>query len=300
MIRLVTNRVATVFALLTTALSFGAPLAAAEPVDLELVLAVDISRSISAEEAALQRDGYIAALADPLVVKSVTSGSLGRIALTYVEWAGFDYYRTVVDWTVIDGRESAVDFVTQLVVAPIVSAQRTSISAAIENSVLLFDANDFQGARRIIDISGDGANNYGRPVVEARNIAVAAGVTVNGLPILRDWRGKPSAEEDSNLDSVSDLDLYYQYCVIGGPGAFIIAAKDFNTFADAINRKLVLEIAGAVPSTQLRAGRRYGGDQIAGGSGGSGASLHLVADREIPPCDIGEQKWRRFFGDRFK
>ena len=296
MVRLLTNEVIAVIALLGTALSFGAPLAAAEAVDLELVLAVDISRSISTEEAELQRQGYITALADPLVIKAVTSGDYGRIALTYVEWAGFDYYRTVVGWSVIDGHDSAVDFVTQLVVAPIVSAQRTSISAAIENSVLLFDANDFQGVRRIIDISGDGANNYGRPVIEARNLAVAAGITVNGLPILRDWRGEAAAMDDSNLDSVSDLDLYYQFCVIGGPGAFIIAAKDFNTFADAINRKLVLEIAGALPTSDFASWRLHGRDR----SGErSSAVLQLVAEREIPPCDIGEQKWRRFFGDRF-
>ena len=296
MVRLLTNEVIAVIALLGTALSFGAPLAAAEAVDIELVLAVDISRSISAEEAELQRQGYITALADPLVIKAVTSGDYGRIALTYVEWAGFDYYRTVVGWSVIDGHDSAVDFVTQLVVAPIVSAQRTSISAAIENSILLFDANDFQGVRRIIDISGDGANNYGRPVIEARNLAVAAGITVNGLPILRNWRGEAAAMEDSNLDSVSDLDLYYQFCVIGGPGAFIIAAKDFNTFADAINRKLVLEIAGALPTSDFASRRLHGRDR----SGErSSAVLQLVAEREIPPCDIGEQKWRRFFGDRF-
>ena len=295
--RLGNNKLISFAVLLAAALGLGSPLAAAEAVDLELVLAVDISRSITAEEAELQRQGYIAALADPLVIQAVTSGSLGRIALTYVEWAGFDYYRTVVDWSIIDGHDSAVDFVTQLVVAPIVSAQRTSISAAIENSVLLFDANDFQGARRIIDVSGDGANNYGRPVVEARNIAVAAGVTVNGLPILRDWRGEAAAKEDSNLDSVSDLDLYYQYCVIGGPGAFIIAVSDFDSFADAIKRKLVLEIAGATPVRQSVLGRSYGRDRS---HGQPTATLQLVAERQIPPCDIGEQKWRRFFNDRFE
>ncbi|MDP6718333.1 MAG: DUF1194 domain-containing protein [Pirellulaceae bacterium] len=264
-----TNTIVSFAALLVAALGFGSPLAATEAVDLELVLAVDISRSISAEEAELQRQGYIAALADPLVIKAVTSGSLGRIALTYVEWAGFDYYRTVVDWSIIDGHDSAVDFVTQLVVAPVVSAQRTSISAAIENSVLLFEANDIQGARRIIDVSGDGANNYGRPVVEARNIAVAAGVTVNGLPILRDWRGAAAAKEDSNLDSVSDLDLYYQFCVIGGPGAFIIAARDFDSFADAIKRKLVLEIAGATTSRHPASARSHWHNRSYGRSTGT-------------------------------
>ncbi len=294
--RLETRNLSIAVVLLATALGFGSPLAAAEAVDLELVLAVDISRSVNAEEAELQRQGYIAALGDPHVIRAITSGGLGRIALVYVEWAGFDYYRTVVDWTVIDGRDSAIDFVTQLVVAPIVSAQRTSISAAIENSVLLFETNNFQGARRIIDISGDGANNYGRPVIEARNLAVAAGVTVNGLPILRDWRGEAAAKEDSNLDSVSNLDLYYQYCVIGGPGAFIIAARDFNTFGDAIGRKLVLEIAGEMPARQFSLTNPHGRN---GRSRGPAARLHLVADRKIPPCDIGEQKWRRFFGDRF-
>ena len=282
--------------LLTTALSFVSTLSAIETVDLELVLAVDISRSISKEEAELQRKGYIAALGDARVINAVTSGPLGRIAVTYVEWAGFDYYRTVVDWSIIDGRDSAVDFATQLLIAPIVSAQRTSISAAIENSILLFDNNNMQSNRRIIDVSGDGANNYGRPVVEARNLAVAAGITVNGLPILRDWRGEEAAKADSNLDSVSNLDLYYQFCVIGGPGAFVIPAKDFNTFAEAISRKLVLEISGITPSRQHSVAQTH---EWSGFNQGSRASVILTAQREIPPCDIGEQKWRKFFNDRF-
>jgi hypothetical protein len=285
-----------IIVLLATALSFVSPLSAIETVDLELVLAVDISRSISKEEAELQRKGYIAALGDSLVINAVTSGPLGRIALTYVEWAGFDYYRTVVDWSIIDGRDSAVDFATQLLIAPIVSAQRTSISAAIENSILLFDNNNIQSTRRIIDVSGDGANNYGRPVVEARNLAVAAGITVNGLPILRDWRGEEAAKADSNLDSVSNLDLYYQFCVIGGPGAFVIAAKDFNTFADAISRKLVLEISGITPSRQRSVAQTQ---EWSESYESSRASVILTAQREIPPCDIGEQKWRKFFNDRF-
>lgn len=284
-------------ALMTATMTFASPLGAIESVDLELVLAVDISRSISKEEAELQRQGYIAALGDALVVNAITSGPLGQIALTYVEWAGFDYYRTVVDWSIIDGRESAVDFATQLLIAPIVSAQRTSISAAIENSILLFENNNIRSTRRIIDVSGDGANNYGRPVVEARNLAVAAGITVNGLPILRDWRGEEAAKADSNLDSVSNLDLYYQFCVIGGPGAFVIAAKDFNTFADAISRKLVLEISGMTPSRQPSFARIR---DWSGANQDSSVSLILAAQREIPPCDIGEQKWRRFFESRFQ
>jgi hypothetical protein len=199
------------------------------PVDLELVLAVDVSGSVDEEEAALQREGYVAALTDERVIAAIASGPLGRIALTYVEWAGEDYQRPVVGWTLIDGA---------LAIAPIVTARWTSISTALDDAAARFNDNGFEGVRRVIDISGDGINNRGRSVVAARDAAVAAGITVNGLPILNDrpnpWGGPPPI----------DLDSYYEHFVIGGPGAFIIVARDYGDFAAAILSKLIREIAG--------------------------------------------------------
>jgi hypothetical protein len=212
------------------------------PVDLELVLAVDVSGSVDEEEAALQREGYVAALTDERVIAAIASGPLGRIALTYVEWAGEDYQRPVVGWTLIDGRDSAHAVAGALAIAPIVTARWTSISTALDDAAARFNDNGFEGVRRVIDISGDGINNRGRSVVAARDAAVAAGITVNGLPILNDrpnpWGGPPPI----------DLDSYYEHFVIGGPGAFIIVARDYGDFAAAILSKLIREIAGDLPA----------------------------------------------------
>ena len=262
---------------------------AAESVDLELILAVDVSGSIDEEEAQLQRQGYADALSDPLVIAAVKSGMLGRMALTYVEWAALGHYRAVVDWSLIDGRESAEEFVRRLITMPVVTARRTSISSAIEFSLPMFDANEFDGMRRVIDISGDGANNYGRFVNEARDEAVAAGITINGLPIVND---RPSR---FGWRSIPNLDLYYEHCVVGGPGAFIVVAESFQAFATAVRRKLILEIADA--SLGGRSSARFQEDSATAGSGAS--DLHLIAGREIPACDVGEQRWREFIGDRF-
>ena len=275
--------------LATLATAAMSPPRAAEMVDLELILAVDVSGSIDDEEAQLQRQGYADALSDPLVVAAVTSGMLGRIALTYVEWAAFGHYRTVVDWSLIDGKDSAEDFVRRLVAMPVVTARRTSISGAIENSLPIFNANDFDGIRRVIDISGDGANNYGRFVNEARDDAIAAGITINGLPIIND---RPSR---FGWRSIPNLDLYYEHCVVGGPGAFIVVAENFQAFATAVRRKLILEIAGAGRSRRSTFGVR--GDPSPTVSGAN--NLQLIAEREIPACDVGEQRWREFIGDRF-
>ncbi|WP_207462438.1 DUF1194 domain-containing protein [Azospirillum sp. SYSU D00513] len=233
--------------LLGGVLAVSAPLpASAEiPVDLELVLAVDISGSVDPEEARLQREGYVGALLDAKVIGAIGSGPLGRIAATYVEWAGDHYQRSVVGWTLLEDADSVRAFASAIAESPIDTAQWTSISAAIDYSAGLFAGNGYEGTRRVIDVSGDGENNRGRPVEMARDAAVAEGITINGLPILNDrpnpWGGLPPV----------NLDRYYEERVIGGPGAFIVPATGFDAFAEAILSKLLLEIAGAAPVSEV-------------------------------------------------
>lgn len=252
------------------------PIAAAAltPVDLELVLAVDVSGSVDFEEAALQRDGYVQAINSPAFAKAVAGGVLGRIAVTYVEWAGDDVQATVLDWRVIDGAASARAFAKALAAAPISTGPWTSISDAINYAVPLLQGNRFQGTRRVIDISGDGPNNAGAPVTEARAAAIAKGITINGLPIIND-RLQPSGRPQ-----LKDLDLYYAACVIGGPGAFLVAAKNFQDFGRAIRRKLLFEIAGIGPNF--------------GGPGSDGRLLMRQVSLTYPlGCDIGERRLRQ-------
>lgn len=209
-------------------------------VDVELVLAVDASRSMEPFEQKIQREGYIAAFRRKDVIEAIREGVNGRVAITYVEWAGSTVQRIIIPWTLVDGAESAEKLAAALD-QPIPSTQsRTSISGAIDFSSSLFDNNGFKGMRKVIDISGDGANNNGRPVADARNEAVAKGITINGLPLMTrgdfysDW-------------AVADLDIYYSSCVIGGPGAFMIPVSSWDQFPEAVRRKLVLELAGDGP-----------------------------------------------------
>lgn len=206
-------------------------------VDVVLVLAVDVSRSIDEEEARLQRQGYREAIGDPRVVFAIQSGTLGAIALAYVEWGSADYQRMVIPWTRIDGPETAQAWVAALEAAPRVSMNWTSISGAIEFSMRAIEDAPFEGTRRVIDISGDGVNNSGAPVTLLRDLAVEAGITINGLPILNDRSpfGRPPS---------MPLDQYFQDFVIGGPGAFMVPAEDFDAFQGAVLRKLIREISG--------------------------------------------------------
>ncbi len=264
-------------ALAAALMAAGAPAApnAGEAVDLELILGVDVSRSVDADEARLQRDGYIAAFAHPSVVEAVQSGFLGRIAVMYFEWAAYGHNKIVVDWTLIDGQASAHAFSAKLAEVPLESASRTSISGAIDFAAPIFGANDFDGTRRVIDLSGDGANNLGRLVTSARDEAIAKGLIINGLPIVN---GRPSL---FGRPSLRNLDLYYVNCVIGGPGAFVIVANGTKDYAKAILRKLILEIAGITPPHRLAR------------AAPPPARATLVADHRVaPPCDVGEQRWR--------
>lgn len=237
------------FALLATVPAAG-DTRAQQAVDLELVLAVDTSGSIDVEETMLQRDGYRAALSSDEVILAVTAGPLGRIALAYVEWAGAGTARTVVDWRLIDGRAAAEAFLADLDQSWPQTGQRTSISGVIEHVLPMFETNGFSGARRIIDISGDGPNNNGMPVLAARERASAAGVGVNGLVILNNQPGP------EGFPVLEDLDIYFEECVITGPGAFVLAADGFADFGRAIRRKLVLEIADLAPRREPGTGLR--------------------------------------------
>jgi len=211
-------------------------------VDLQLVLAVDVSASIDAEEGRLQRDGYIKAIVDPLVIQAIKAGPNGRIAVAYMEWSGPLHQRVVVDWRVIDGLESALEFAETLNGAPILAGRRTSISGAIQHAVGIFHkAKQFRATRKVIDISGDGPNNGGFYVHQTRFRAFENGITINGLPIHND---RPSP---LGIPATPNIDLYYEDCVIGGPGAFIVVAETLRSFAAAVRRKLILEIAGLQP-----------------------------------------------------
>jgi hypothetical protein len=227
-------------AIVGAAISLGtaeAAFAQETEVDLELILAVDVSRSMDASEQQLQRNGYITALQHPEVIAAIRAGFLGRIAITYVQWAGPGTEEITVPWTLIDSAESAAAFTDVIDAKPVTSLRATSISAALTFSASLFDGNGFQASRQVIDVSGDGPNNMGYPVLEARERVLERGITINGLPIMlhKDYFGGYS---------IPNLDVYYEDCVIGGPGAFLITVEDIKRIAEAIRRKLVLEIAG--------------------------------------------------------
>ena len=213
------------------------------PVDLELILAVDCSGSVDEVEAQLQREGYIAALTSDRVLNAIRSGENRRIGVAYIEWAGETYQRTIVDWTIIEDAATAKAVADKIAASPYMAIRWTSISAAIDYSVALFQKSPFESPRRVIDISGDGKNNNGRDVVSARDGAVAAGITINGLPILNSREGAWGSGI-RGFPSDPDLDTYYQNFVIGGPGSFMVPAESFDTFSQAIQSKLIREVAG--------------------------------------------------------
>jgi hypothetical protein len=229
-------------AALTTALAAAPPAPAAEEVDLLLVLSSDVSRSIDAPKFKLQRDGYAAAIVNPRVVQAIRSGALGRIAVSFVEWSGVGAQRVVIDWTVIRDEASARDFSAQVIEAPRSFADRTSISDSIDFAMRHLDNAPFKSSRHTIDISGDGTNNSGRDVTDARDAAVARGVTINGLVILSE---RPMSWNADHTNPPGGLDNYYRNNVIGGPGAFVMVAENFNSFGQAFINKLIAEIASS-------------------------------------------------------
>jgi hypothetical protein len=213
------------------------PARADEPVDVALVLAVDVSRSIDEDEARLQREGYRAAVSDPRVVEAIRGGMLGGIAIAYTEWAGIEYQRLVVPWTRIGNQRDAEGWAEALVQAPRASLSWTSVSGAIDHARRVMAECPYEPTRRVIDVSGDGVNNSGPPAEQARDRAVAEGITINGLPILND---RPTFGRPPPIP----LDQYFRESVIGGQGAFMVVAEDFESFGNAVRRKLIREIAG--------------------------------------------------------
>jgi len=209
-------------------------------VDVELILAVDVSYSMDMDELAIQREGYAQAIVSKEFLQALKSGPNGRIAITYFEWAASTDQKIIIPWRVIDGPETADAVANEILKTPIRRASRTSISGAINFAMPLFDENPHRGLRRVIDISGDGPNNNGAPVVIARDAAVEKGVVINGLPIM-------VKEPSYSTMDIDNLDLYYEDCVIGGPGSFVITIKDRDKFKEAIRTKLLLEIAGRTP-----------------------------------------------------
>lgn len=234
-------------------------------VDVELVLAVDVSRSMDAEEFALQRAGYVDAIRHPDFIRAVEQGAVGRIAITYFEWAGAVREDSLVPWQIIDGQESAEAFAAQLEGSPVRDYRGTSISRALTFAAGLFARNEFDAWRKVIDVSGDGPNNAGSPVQAARDAAVADGIIINGLPILI----RPSP-------TVAELDRYYADCVIGGPGSFVLPIKHSSEFATAIRRKLILEVGGRVREGEI-----------------------VPIQTQVPIDCLKGERDRRFYSDQF-
>src|ERR1700755_1607106 len=209
----------------------------ANAVDVQLVLAVDVSYSMDMDELAIQREGYAQAIISKDFLQALKTGPHGKISVTYFEWAASSDQKIIIPWRVIDGPETADAVANEIMKTPIRRASRTSISGAINFAMPLFDENPHRGLRRVIDISGDGPNNNGAPVTGARDAAIEKGIVINGLPIMVK---EPSL---STID-IENLDLYYEDCVIGGPGAFIMTIKDREKFQEAIRTKLVFKLAG--------------------------------------------------------
>ena len=219
----------------------GAPAFSKEAVDLELVMATDVSWSIDAAEAQLQRQGIADAFRDKAIVRAIQTGILRKIAVTYMDYSSSDFNKIVIDWRIISDQASAERFAADLLAAPLSSGRSTSISDALAMAAAMIETNDIEGTRRVIDVSGDGPNNWGSFVDDARDAVIRRRITINGLPIMN------PADAVNSRYYLADLDLYYRGCVMGGPGAFTIVANSFKDYARAVRRKLVLEIAGAVP-----------------------------------------------------
>ncbi|SEN45829.1 DUF1194 domain-containing protein [Bradyrhizobium sp. OK095] len=242
----------------------------AQTVDVELVLAVDVSYSMDMDELAIQREGYAQAIQSKEFLQALKLGPNGRIAVTYFEWAASTDQKIIIPWRLIDGPETADAVAAEILKTPIRRASRTSISGAINFAMPLFDEDPYRGLRRVIDISGDGPNNNGGPVTMARDAALEKGIVINGLPIM-------VKEPSYSTMDIDNLDYYYEDCVVGGPGSFVITIKDRDKFKEAIRTKLLMEVAGRMPERPVM----------------------RVADKDKEPrvsCMIGEKIWSDRWG----
>jgi hypothetical protein len=239
--------------LLATILALAPAAHAAEPVDLLLVLAADVSRSVDSDKFKLQREGYAAAISNQRVLEAISAGRNRRIAVLFFEWSGFGNQKVVIDWTPIDGPKAAQEFGDRLLESPRSFADRTSISGGVDFAVAQFARSPFRAERHTIDVSGDGTNNAGRDVTLSRDEALALGITINGLVILSE---RPLSWNPEHTNPPGGLANYYRVNVTGGPGSFVIEAKDFTSFGEAIVKKMVAEIADATmsgnPATAVR------------------------------------------------
>ncbi|WP_128920273.1 DUF1194 domain-containing protein [Bradyrhizobium nanningense] len=212
-------------------------------VDVELVIAVDISYSMEMDELAAQREGFAEAIVSQEFLQALRAGPIGRIALTYFEWSATNHQKIIVPWRLIDGAETAEAVAAELMKAPVLRGSRTSISGAIKFAVPLFEQSPYRGSRQIIDISGDGPNNVGDPVATARDTALQNGIVITGMPILT----HAALLGPTDIDHIDHIDRYYEDCVIGGPGSFVVPITDRGNFKEAVRTKLALEIAGRTP-----------------------------------------------------
>jgi len=236
--------VRTILALLAASLTLCAAARAAEQVDLLLVLASDVSRSVDTRKFELQRQGYAAALSNPRVIEAIRSGPHGRIAICFVEWSGATSQKLVIDWTIVSDLASARKIGDQMLELPRSFADRTSISAGLEFSMSLLERAPFEAPRRTIDVSGDGTNNSGRDINSTRDEVLAKGVTINGLVILSET---PLPWNPEHTNPPGGLDTYYRNNVTGGPGSFVMVAESHNSFGQAIVKKMIAEIAWLEP-----------------------------------------------------
>lgn len=255
-------------------LAMSAIAASSEPVDVELVLAVDTSSSIKIDELLLQRQGYAAAFRSREVIDAIADGVHGRVAVTYVEWGASGSRRLIVPWTMISNAEDAYRVADILEATSVKNLFQTSIAGAIRYGRRVIAENAFSGNRRVIDISGDGPNNQGGLVTISRDAAIGDGITVNGLPLM--LSGNVLSERDLQLDT------YYADCVIGGPGSFLLPVRNWDQFPDAVRRKLVLELAGRPVTNAGLAPERSRIWKISGGT---------------TDCTIGETLWRGWVHD---
>ena len=296
-----------VLLVLLTLLLFAAPAAAQDrkEVDLALAMAIDISGSIDPDEAHLQREGYVLAFRDPVIVKAILGGSNGRIAVAYYEWSDAWVQRILIDWTLLNSEESIAAFASRLAAAPISIARRTSISGAIRYAIPLFGRSPYEAERKVLDISGDGSNNDGALVTDMRYEALKERIVINGLPIMND-RPNPFG-----FPSESDLDKYYLACVTGGPRSFVEVARNFEDFPRAVRKKLLQEVADIGPRYDFDIGGLgplRDGTQLAQ-SNNSGSGRRTVRGDDdytkfVRPeyelgCDIGERRSREFWQRRF-
>jgi hypothetical protein len=274
-------------------------------VDLALAMAIDISGSIDPDEAHLQREGYVLAFRDPVIVKAILGGSTGRIAVAYYEWSDAWVQRILIDWTLLDSEASIAAFASRLAAAPISIARRTSISGAIRYAVPLFARSPYAAERKVLDISGDGSNNDGALVTDMRHEALKERIVINGLPIMND-RPNPFG-----FPSEEDLDKYYLACVTGGPRSFVEIARNFEDFPRAVRKKLLQEVADIGPRYDFDIGglaNLRDGTQLAQSSN-NGTGRRAVRSEDdytkfVRPeyelgCDIGERRSREFWQRRF-